>query len=138
MCKTAYTNLCIIALTLIHLYYLGNCLKLKGYKNNFNIYISRIQTNSKTSTDLSFLLSGFSSLSLSDQMNLLQHSWLEINLLNLVYRSSPYHGVLRVNFSFHLLLYPYKQSLGGYISQLDGWSVAPSACQSTLWFPNNN
>ncbi|XP_052271564.1 steroid hormone receptor ERR2-like [Dreissena polymorpha] len=39
---------------------------------------------------------GFAGLSLSDQMNLLQHSWLEINLLNLVYRSSPYHGVLRI------------------------------------------
>ncbi|XP_052766916.1 steroid hormone receptor ERR2-like isoform X1 [Mya arenaria] len=39
---------------------------------------------------------GFASLSLSDQMNLLQHSWLEINLLNLVYRSSPYHGILRI------------------------------------------
>ncbi|XP_060568977.1 steroid hormone receptor ERR2-like [Ruditapes philippinarum] len=45
---------------------------------------------------------GFSSLSLSDQMNLLQHSWLEINLLNLVYRSSPYHGVLRIAEDFKL------------------------------------
>lgn len=39
---------------------------------------------------------GFSSLSLSDQMNLLQHSWLEINLLNLIFRSSPYKGTLKL------------------------------------------
>ena len=43
------------------------------------------------------MFAGFAGLTLSDQMNLLQHSWLEINLLNLVYRSSPYHGVLRVS-----------------------------------------
>lgn len=45
---------------------------------------------------------GFSSLSLSDQMNLLQHSWLEINLLNLIFRSSPYQGTLRMAEDFHL------------------------------------
>ncbi|KAL4239081.1 hypothetical protein ACF0H5_003784 [Mactra antiquata] len=45
---------------------------------------------------------GFSNLSLSDQMNLLQHSWLEINLLNLVHRSSPYQGVLRIAEDFSL------------------------------------
>lgn len=45
---------------------------------------------------------GFSSLSLSDQMNLLQHSWLEINLLNLIYRSSPYQGILKIAEDFKL------------------------------------
>ncbi|KAJ8308506.1 hypothetical protein KUTeg_013380 [Tegillarca granosa] len=38
---------------------------------------------------------GFCTLSLSDQMNLLQHSWLEILCLNLVYRSCPYIGYLK-------------------------------------------
>lgn len=45
---------------------------------------------------------GFSSLSLSDQMNLLQHSWLEINLLNLIFRSSPYQGTLKMAEDLHL------------------------------------
>lgn len=45
---------------------------------------------------------GFSSLSLSDQMNLLQHSWLEINLLNLIFRSSPYQGILKIAEDFKL------------------------------------
>ncbi|CAG5124071.1 unnamed protein product [Candidula unifasciata] len=35
---------------------------------------------------------GFSSLSLVDQMLLLQHSWLEILMLSLVFRSCPYKG----------------------------------------------
>ncbi|XP_012945466.1 estrogen-related receptor gamma, partial [Aplysia californica] len=35
---------------------------------------------------------GFSSLSLVDQMMLLQHSWLEILMLSLVFRSCPYKG----------------------------------------------
>ncbi|KAL3873773.1 hypothetical protein ACJMK2_036858, partial [Sinanodonta woodiana] len=39
---------------------------------------------------------GFSSLSLSDQMTLLQHSWLEIILLNQVFRSCPYNGLLKL------------------------------------------
>ncbi|CAC5390734.1 NR3B3 [Mytilus coruscus] len=38
---------------------------------------------------------GFCNLSLSDQMNLLQHSWLEILCLNLVYRSCPYTSYIR-------------------------------------------
>ncbi|XP_033734560.1 estrogen-related receptor gamma-like [Pecten maximus] len=38
---------------------------------------------------------GFCNLSLSDQMNLLQHSWLEILCLNLVFRSCPYIGYIR-------------------------------------------
>lgn len=38
---------------------------------------------------------GFCTLSLSDQMNLLQHSWLEILCLNLVFRSCPYNGYLK-------------------------------------------
>ncbi|KAK6182532.1 estrogen-related receptor gamma isoform X3 [Patella vulgata] len=37
---------------------------------------------------------GFTSLNLSDQMNLLQHSWLEVLCLNLVFRSCPYSGYL--------------------------------------------
>ncbi|CAL1546670.1 unnamed protein product [Lymnaea stagnalis] len=37
-------------------------------------------------------LTGFSSLSLVDQMMLLQHSWLEILMLSLVFRSCPYKG----------------------------------------------
>ncbi|XP_067680136.1 steroid hormone receptor ERR2-like isoform X2 [Haliotis asinina] len=37
---------------------------------------------------------GFTNLSLQDQMNLLQHSWLEILCLNLVFRSCPYNGSL--------------------------------------------
>lgn len=39
--------------------------------------------------------SGFLNLSLSDQMNLLQHSWLEILCLNLIFRSCPYNGFLK-------------------------------------------
>ncbi|PVD25855.1 hypothetical protein C0Q70_13519 [Pomacea canaliculata] len=35
---------------------------------------------------------GFTNLSLMDQMNQLQHSWLEILCLNLVFRSCPYNG----------------------------------------------
>ena len=35
-------------------------------------------------------------------MNLLQHSWLEINLLNLIFRSSPYQGTLKLAEDFHL------------------------------------
>ncbi|KAK3093064.1 hypothetical protein FSP39_010639 [Pinctada imbricata] len=38
---------------------------------------------------------GFCTLSLIDQMNLLQHSWLEILCLNLVFRSCPYNGYLK-------------------------------------------
>ncbi|KAI0207959.1 Estrogen-related receptor gamma [Lamellibrachia satsuma] len=37
---------------------------------------------------------GFLSLSLSDQMVLLQSTWLDIQCFNLVYRSSPYQGIL--------------------------------------------
>ncbi|KAK7103500.1 estrogen-related receptor gamma-like isoform X3 [Littorina saxatilis] len=37
---------------------------------------------------------GFANLSLIDQMNLLQHSWLEILCLNLVFRSCPYNGTV--------------------------------------------
>ncbi|XP_041351476.1 steroid hormone receptor ERR2-like isoform X2 [Gigantopelta aegis] len=37
---------------------------------------------------------GFANLLLSDQMNLLQHSWLEILYLNLVFRSCPYSGTI--------------------------------------------
>lgn len=37
-------------------------------------------------------VAGFANLSLIDQMNLLQHSWLEILCLNLVFRSCPYIG----------------------------------------------
>lgn len=33
-------------------------------------------------------------MSLLDQMNLLQHSWLEILCLNLVFRSCPYYGTV--------------------------------------------
>ena len=40
------------------------------------------------------LLVGFLSLSLSDQMVLLQSTWLDIQCFNLVYRSSPYQGIL--------------------------------------------
>lgn len=42
-----------------------------------------------------FCFPGFCNLSLSDQMNLLQHSWLEILCLNLVYRSCPYTSYIR-------------------------------------------
>lgn len=42
-----------------------------------------------------FNSTGFCTLSLSDQMNLLQHSWLEILCLNLVFRSCPYNGYLK-------------------------------------------
>lgn len=42
-----------------------------------------------------FFKTGFCTLSLSDQMNLLQHSWLEILCLNLVFRSCPYNGYLK-------------------------------------------
>lgn len=37
---------------------------------------------------------GFANLQLIDQMNLLQHSWLEILCLNLVFRSCPYNGAV--------------------------------------------
>ena len=39
-------------------------------------------------------IAGFANLLLSDQMNLLQHSWLEILYLNLVFRSCPYSGTI--------------------------------------------
>nr|AXP83841.1 estrogen-related receptor gamma [Sepia latimanus] len=38
---------------------------------------------------------GFASLPLGDQMNLLQHSWLEILCLNLAHRSCPYNHFLK-------------------------------------------
>uniref|UniRef100_A0AAU6S4B7 Estrogen-related receptor n=1 Tax=Corbicula fluminea TaxID=45949 RepID=A0AAU6S4B7_CORFM len=60
---------------------------------------------------------GFASLSLSDQMNLLQHSWLEINLLNLVFRSSPYHGVLKIAEDFKLTTEQAEKY--GYSKELD-------------------
>jgi len=37
---------------------------------------------------------GFTSLQLSDQMNLLQMTWLDVMCLNLGYRSTPYRGLL--------------------------------------------
>jgi len=37
---------------------------------------------------------GFVSLQLSDQMNLLQSTWLDVLCFNLAYRSTPYKGVL--------------------------------------------
>ena len=40
------------------------------------------------------LVAGFANLQLLDQMNLLQHSWLEILCLNLVFRSCPYNGTV--------------------------------------------
>ena len=40
------------------------------------------------------LPAGFLSLSLSDQMVLLQSTWLDIQCFNLVYHSSPYQGIL--------------------------------------------
>lgn len=49
--------------------------------------------NSLSITDFTFC-AGFINLQLSDQMNLLQSTWLDILCLNLAYRSSPYKGVL--------------------------------------------
>lgn len=51
-----------------------------------------------------FIFAGFLNLSLSDQMNLLQHSWLEILCLNLIFRSCPYNGFLK--FAEDLLISP--------------------------------
>lgn len=45
-------------------------------------------------TLLSFALSGFSNLSLGDQMSLLQSAWMEILILGIVYRSLPYEDKL--------------------------------------------
>ena len=42
---------------------------------------------------LNFLI-GFINLPLSDQMNLLQTTWLDVLCLNLAYRSVPYKGLL--------------------------------------------
>lgn len=41
-----------------------------------------------------FALSGFSNLSLGDQMSLLQSAWMEILILGIVYRSLPYEDKL--------------------------------------------
>ncbi|RUS86260.1 hypothetical protein EGW08_006002 [Elysia chlorotica] len=45
---------------------------------------------------------GFSGLSLVDQMMLLQHSWLEILMLSLVFRSCPYKGQIVFADDLHL------------------------------------
>lgn len=39
-------------------------------------------------------VSGFVALQLTDQMNLLQMTWLDILCFNLAYRSTPYRGLL--------------------------------------------
>ena len=49
-----------------------------------------------------FCCAGFINLSLPDQMNLLQCTWLDVLNLNLAYRSSPYKGVLAFADDFHL------------------------------------
>ena len=41
-----------------------------------------------------FIHTGFINLPLSDQMNLLQSTWLDVLSLNLAYRSVPYKGLL--------------------------------------------
>lgn len=57
------------------------------------LYRMKMFSRHKSKNMLSF--TGFCTLSLSDQMNLLQHSWLEILCLNLVFRSCPYNGYLK-------------------------------------------
>ena len=41
-----------------------------------------------------FVISGFSTLSLGDQMSLLQSAWMEILILSIVFRSLPYEDEL--------------------------------------------
>ena len=40
------------------------------------------------------VVTGFPNLHLADQMNLLQTTWLDVLCFNLIYRSTPYHGLL--------------------------------------------
>lgn len=57
-------------------------------------YFSTVMQSSCPYTVFCSVLPGFSSLSLGDQMSLLQSAWMEILILSIVFRSLPYEDEL--------------------------------------------
>lgn len=57
-------------------------------------YVPNINCVFSSHSLLLFIILGFISLPLTDQMNLLQSTWLDVLCFNLAYRSTPYKGVL--------------------------------------------